>query len=672
MKQSVKQTAIKFAIGLSLIGVFIAIYFISNFGKLVELSLYDKRFDIRGEREPDKNIVIVAVDNYSMDELNIWPWPRDYHAKLVDLLKSYGAKVIAFDVSFTKPSKDPEKDKAFVSSIKKADNVVLASMFIGGAFSKVESSSNVAEDAASYTAPDFFEELLDGKITYGAVNFDRNIDKSIREGKVIFDMGDLMPSSQVINQKYEPSFALQVIKKFNPTKYKELLEKYKDEKVLINFSGPAKTYKTVSYSSVLKGNEGIIDKNVKTWADVFKDKIVLIGSNAEILHDNFSTPFTGVPLLGGLLGESERDEMPGVEIHASLVDTLLNGIEYNKTSTQIDMLAVFLVGLLALLISIYMNPFTGILSIIGISVAYLFFNITLFWQSNLWLDLFAPLAVNIFVFAGIYSYRFFIEEKEQRRVRGVFKRYMSPALVEEALRDPEKIPTLDVCSKKFITVLFSDIAGFTTMSEKFPPEEVKRVLDEYLSAMTQIVFDNNGVLDKYIGDAVMAVYGSVGPEDKVMNAFKTVKTAVEMTEKMKELRQKWVAEGSVAMQIRIGIHSGEALVGNFGSPLKMDYTVIGDTVNTASRLEALNKNYSTTVMISHSTYELISDMVNVRSLGSAPVKGKSEELHVYEVLGITEVGKGKMIEDRNTKKTSWGKSDKQTKWARDSKDTTWK
>jgi len=250
---------------------------------------------------------------------------------------------------------------------------------------------------------------------------------------------------------------------------------------------------------------------------------------------------------------------------------------------------------------------------------------------------------------------------------------MSPALVEEALKNPGKVPSLDICTKKFITVLFSDIAGFTTMSEKFPPEEVKRILDEYLTAMTDIVFRNNGVLDKYIGDAVMAIYGNINSVDTADDAFRCVRTAIEMQDAMKELRQKWVAEGSIAMQIRIGIHSGEALVGNFGSPLKMDYTVIGDTVNTAARLEGLNKDFGSTLMISQSTYELITNSIDVRSLGPAPVKGKSEAIHVYEVLGLSKEGAGKLVEDRNSKQTRWMRgNNKETKWARGSKDTTWK
>lgn len=659
-----KQIIIKFLTGLAFIGLFFVLYNTTGFGKLIELKLYDSRFDLRGPREPSKDIVILSIDNVSMEDLDTWPWPRNYHAKIVDLLKGYGAKAVSFDVIFNKLSREPQNDKLFGDSISKANNVILGSMLTGGVFSSVSSSSNNVEEALSYTAPDPYEEMLNGKINYGLVNFNRDYDKSIRWGQIMFPLGDLIPTTQsILEEKFEPSLVLQTLKQFDPKKEKEVEEKYKDSQFLINFAGPAHTYKTISFSNVLKGV--LLENDVKSYNEVFKDKIVFIGATAEILHDTFTTPFT----------QNYLEQMPGVEVHAATLDTVMNGIEYTKTSDSVNNTIVIGVGLASTALFAFLNPFAGLGIWLLFSIAYTALNIYLFISQRLWVDLAAPLGVMLFVFAGIYSYRFLIEEREKRRVRGVFKRYMSPALVEEALKNPDQIPSLDVCSKKFITVLFSDIAGFTTMSEKFPPEEVKRILDEYLTAMTEIVFKNNGVLDKYIGDAVMAIYGNVGSTDTADDAFRCVKTAIEMQEKMKELRQKWVEEGSIAMQIRIGAHSGEALVGNFGSPLKMDYTVIGDTVNTASRLEGLNKNYSTSIMISHSTYELITDKVDVRALGPAPVKGKSEAIHVYEVLGFSEEGKGKMIEDRNNKKTQWIKpsnSDKQTKWARDSKDTTWK
>ncbi|MFN8578212.1 MAG: adenylate/guanylate cyclase domain-containing protein [Candidatus Sericytochromatia bacterium] len=657
-----KQTIIKVVIGLFLTALFLGFYNTTNIGKLLEAKTYDSRFDyIRGERTPSKDIVILSIDNASIEELDSWPWPRDYHAKTVELLKSYGAKSVGFDVVFNKLSREPEKDKIFAEALKKSNNVILGSMLVGGVFSQVTSSSSSVTEAMSYVAPDPYEEMLNGNIKYGLVNFGRDIDKSIREAQLLHPLGDLMPTTQTVNNDKEPSLALQVLKTYNPEMAKSVQEKYAEKPFLINFAGPAHTYKTISYSNVLKGI--FLENDAKDYKEVFKDKIVLIGATAEILHDTFTTPFT----------QNYLEQMPGVEIHAATLDTVMNGIEYTRASSTTNILMVVLLGLIGTLTFTFVNPIIGVASGLALVIGYIGINLFLFLQQRIWLDLVAPIGVLLIVFAGIYSYRFFIEEREKRRVRGVFKRYMSPALVEEALKDPSKVPSLDICAKKFITVLFSDIAGFTTMSEKFPPEEVKRVLDEYLTAMTQIVFNNNGILDKYIGDAVMAIYGNVSSSDNADDAFRCVKTAIEMQDKMKELRQKWVAEGSVAMQIRIGIHSGEALVGNFGSPLKMDYTVIGDTVNTAARLEGLNKDFGSTVMISQSTYELISNNIDVRSLGPAPVKGKSEAIHVYEVLGLSEEGKGKMVEDRNTKQTKWMKSNnKETKWARGSKDTTWK
>lgn len=657
-----KQIVIKVLIGLFLVAVFLAGNNFTELGKFLEAKTYDSRFDlIRGERAPSKDIIILSIDNASIEELDSWPWPRDYHAKIVDLLKSYGAKAVGFDVVFNKLSREPQKDKIFADSIKKANNVVLSSMISGGVYSQVSSSSSEATEALSYIGPDPYEEMLNGNIRYGLVNFGLDVDKSVRSARILFPLGDQMPTSQTINDEWEPAFSLQILKTFDPAMAKRVQEKYFDKSFLINFAGPAHTYKTISFGNVFKGI--FLENDAKDYNEVFKDKIVLIGSTSEVLHDTISTPFT----------QRYIEQMPGVEVHAATLDTIMNGLEYTKASNTTNMFMVVLLGFASTLAFTFLNPLFGILTGLLISSAYIIINLFLFLNQRLWLDLVAPVSVILIVFAGIYSYRFFVEEKEKRRVRGVFKRYMSPLLVEEALKDPSKVPSLDICTKKFVTILFSDIAGFTTMSEKFPPEEVKRILDEYLTAMTEIVFRNNGVLDKYIGDAVMAIYGNISSVDTADDAFRCVKTAIEMQEKMVELRHKWVAEGSVAMQIRIGIHSGEALVGNFGSPLKMDYTVIGDAVNTAARLEGLNKNYGSTLMISQSTYELISSSIDVKSLGPAPVKGKSEAIHVYEVLGLSEEGKGKMIEDRNNKQTKWMKgNNKETKWARGSKDTTWK
>ncbi|GIW22321.1 MAG: adenylate/guanylate cyclase domain-containing protein [Candidatus Sericytochromatia bacterium] len=662
-----KQLVTKILISFLSILIFLFFYKFSTIGQIIELKIYDKKFDIRGYREYSKDIVIISIDEISMDDLGVWPWPRSYHAQIVDKLNSYGASAIGFDVIFSNLSRNINEDKQFAESIKKSGKVVLGSMLSTGTSSKISSSSINTQEALSLTIPEPYEEMLNGKINYGIVNVDKDIDGVIRTTKLLRSIGDMLPTTQTIDEKFEPSLNLQLLKIYDENIYNRVKEKYKDETILINFAGGPKTYKTISYSNLLLDKIQEIDENGNKISnkDLFKNKIVLIGATAEVLHDNHASPFNytreGTPQL-----------MPGVEIHAATLDTVINEIEYKKASNLVNITIITILSILATFLFIYLNNFIGLLALVSISIIYIVVSFSSFILYRYDIETSTPILCMLVAFSTIYSYRFFIEEREKRRVRNVFKRYMSPALVEEALKNPEQVPSLDVCNKKFITLFFSDIAGFTTMSEKFPPEEVKRILDEYLTAMTEIVFNNNGVVDKYIGDAIMAIYGSVYSEGKEMDAFRCVKTAIEMQEKMKELRQKWVSEGSIAMQIRIGIHSGEALVGNFGSPLKMDYTAIGDTVNTASRLEGLNKEFNTSIIISHSTYELVSNKVNVRNLGPAPVKGKSEALHVYEVLSISEEGKATLLEDDNIKSTRWAKSSgKETKWSKTNKGTRW-
>jgi adenylate cyclase len=228
--------------------------------------------------------------------------------------------------------------------------------------------------------------------------------------------------------------------------------------------------------------------------------------------------------------------------------------------------------------------------------------------------------------AGIERFR------AHRRVARFFRPYVSPQTVQALLRDPENLPTLK-SERRVVTVLFSDIAGFTSISERLPTEEVVQLLNEYLTAMTRIIFQNNGTLDKYIGDEVMAVFGNIGPNNPPDDAYRAVKSALEMQVELGYLQEKWLAEGIVPLQIRIGINSGEALVGNIGSPQQMDFTVIGDMVNTAKRLEGLNKAYNTNILISQATYNYVKEKVETRFLGPAPIKGRHEPVPVYGLIG---------------------------------------
>jgi adenylate cyclase len=352
---------------------------------------------------------------------------------------------------------------------------------------------------------------------------------------------------------------------------------------------------------------------------VFKNKIVYIGSTSSILHDNFFSPFS-----------TNDESMPGVEIHANLLDTILSGQYLRFVSGAMESVLILGLGLLTGFLTFKLKPLPGLLVMLLELAAYASLVFYAFLHQNLVLPLVSPLASVFFTFAGPAVWRAVDEERRAREVRGQFSRYVSKAIVDEILKDPAKI-SLGGTSKE-VSILFSDVRGFTAMSESMSAENVVEILNEYLTAMVDIVIANNGTLDKYVGDAVMAVWGS--PLSDPEHRRRSVTTAVQMMEKLHELQKKWAKEGRPPIDIGIGVHSGHVIAGNMGHlHYKMDYTVIGDDVNTAARLESANKELRSHIIISGATYEGCKDLVEVVQHPPIKVKGKAKALEVYEVVG---------------------------------------
>jgi len=233
------------------------------------------------------------------------------------------------------------------------------------------------------------------------------------------------------------------------------------------------------------------------------------------------------------------------------------------------------------------------------------------------------------IYLGITVYRYITEEREKKKIRGAFQYYLTASVINEMLKDPSKLKLGG--DKKDLTVLFSDIRGFTTISEKLTPEALVHLLNEYLTEMTNLVFKYDGLLDKYMGDAIMAVFGA--PLDQPDHAVRACRTALDMMEELKKLQKKWADEGRPVFDIGIGINSGDMVVGNMGSDMRFDYTVMGDSVNLGSRLEGINKEYGTNIVISEYTYAAIRDALLCRELDSVRVKGKKLPVKIYELLG---------------------------------------
>jgi adenylate cyclase len=245
------------------------------------------------------------------------------------------------------------------------------------------------------------------------------------------------------------------------------------------------------------------------------------------------------------------------------------------------------------------------------------------------MNLIYPVLTMMTIYLGITVYRYVTEEREKKKVRGAFQYYLTASVVNEILKDPTKLKLGG--DKKVLTVMFSDIRGFTSISEKLGPEELVHLLNEYLTAMTDMVFKYDGLLDKYIGDAIMAVFGA--PLDQPDHALRACRTGIGMMSELRRLRERWAAEGRPDINIGIGINTGDMVVGNMGSQMRFDYTVMGDSVNLASRLEGTNKEYGTNIIISEFTYESVKGDLFCRELDAVRVKGKELPVRIFELLG---------------------------------------
>jgi adenylate cyclase len=376
---------------------------------------------------------------------------------------------------------------------------------------------------------------------------------------------------------------------------------------LINYHGPANTYAHKSMADVVQG---------KVPAGTFRGKIVLIGATATAIGDIKTSPY------------SSGTDYPGVEIHANVIDNLLHGNFLRRGAQQqrLDALAILFLGVpLGIFMALVQPRFMYLGLLLFAPLIYLDYQAFL---RGWWLNFTVPaitIASNVLL---VSLYRALVEEKEKRRVRTAFGQYVAPEVIRRLLKNPQLVEP----RKTEISVMFSDIRGFTTISEQLDAQELAGFLNEYLSDMSSIVLEYSGTLDKYIGDAVMAFWGA--PLEVEGHAIKACESALKMMERVHQMQQKWEAEGRPHLDIGIGINTGNASVGNMGSVIRYGYTALGDTVNLSSRLEGLNKDYGTHIIVNESTYAAAENSSFVfRELDLIRVKGKMLPVTIYELIG---------------------------------------
>lgn len=549
----------------------------------VERWAYDLQFELRGPIQPQTPIIIVSIDEDSFDELNLqWPWPRALHGQFLDIVSKGRPAVVGFDIVFPEPSsKGPEDDKALAEAVGLAGNVVL-----GAAFTEIKSQYALKEDL-NPPVPVIRERAA----AYGFVNPNLEDDAFVRSASL----------TRFFQGKEVPSFDLQLYR-LGVKAGLHAAALPERPRVLINYRGGPQTFLTIPYYQVLNG---------EIEPDIFAGAIVLVGSTSPILHDVFPTPF------------ATHGEMPGVEVHANFLETLFQGIPLRRASAWVGVVLTLAAGFLAVLVTDRLRPLPAMGLMFVAAGAYAAATYALFVYARFWMDAMAVPSTLALGYGATVVENFIKEQREKKRL----SRYFSPAVVEDIISKKEDVNLGS--ARRRVTILFSDIRGFTSISEKMSPEDVVGFLREYLTVMTDAVFQHGGTVDKYIGDAVMALYNV--PFDQPDHAAQAVRTALAFQERVKLLSEKFKAKHGLELRCGVGVHTGDAVVGTIGAEQRLEYTAIGDTINLGSRLESITKEYHVSIIISESTYEEVKGQFLTRYLGEVKVKGKEIPVKIYAV-----------------------------------------
>jgi adenylate cyclase len=629
----------------------------------IDLRLYD--WSLRRLADPasvNHDIVLVEINDASIrdyaDAVGRWPWPRVLQSNLIDFLQRAPARVIAYDIQLTEKSRGTfkfgddqwtadESDAAMVTSVRSRANVVL----LADATSPGMTGNSQPADEPAWRSPyrlsslieqrpvilPPFQELTNAASALGhnflALDDDgiaRRIAPFIRSGdRYLPSLGvaaalaaggfkpeEIALEGNVIRVR-DRRIPLVPIRVANRVGSRDSHDQWT---MLVNYRAPVQTpagrpYQTfearhllVSQDLLLAGQKPLVDPSL------FKDKIVFIGLTGAGLVDVFQTP------MGGGL-------MPGIQLHATVADSLLANefIAVRPSSARIltTLGTAILVGLMSALL-----PFAAAAAGAVIIAAGWMWVVVLTLGSGTWLNAVQPLfGIAVALLAGT-AYRYFVEDYQKRVVKKLFGRYVSKDVFEQLMAHPDRAELGG--KRREMSVLFSDIRGFTTVTEKGDAEALVAQLNEYFSTMVEIVFRHEGTVDKFVGDMVMALFGA--PVDDPHHAEHAVATAVDMVSALGELNSKWAAHGLPQLDIGVGINSGDMIAGNIGSSSIMSYTVIGDNVNLGARLESLNKDFGSRIIISDASRTRLTGHYDIRPLGDVVVKGKTRPVAIFEVV----------------------------------------
>ena len=597
----------------------------------LDFRMKDARFRIRGPVIPDKDVVVVAIDHKSIKEIGRWPWSREITGRLIESLGSYyGTKVTALDIVFSEPQNETA-DRALAGSIAKAGNVVMGYFFrneqgvvVPEALRQLEHSKlkmiRIAEGVQSIPVlslsgidlniPRIGASALDSGFFNARPDADGLYRRSILF--LLYD-GDIYPSLALKALRYYLGSDIMLHVRQWGVDGAQIgslrLPSREDGTMALNYYGGTGSFTTVSAADVLAR---------RIPPDSLKGRIAFVGATEVGIYDLRPTPFDPI--------------LPGIEIHATVAANALEKrfLLYDGVTQAMEIASICVLPLLlGICLTFVPGTFAGLLALVAITGSFCAGNYALFTIAYRDMTLIYPFLGIAFTYLGGEAWRNLVVERKGRQLKKAFSSYVSPDLVKLIEKEPDKLVLGG--EQRELSILFSDIRGFTTLAERLTPPELVSLLNEYLSPMTRIVLDELGTLDKFIGDAVMALFNA--PLDVPDHASRACSTAVRMMEELERLNAGFTARGLQKIDIGIGINSGPAVVGNMGADLRFDYTAIGDAVNLASRLEGLNKYYGSHILVSEDTRRLVPDgRFTFREVDRVKVKGKHQPIVMFEIM----------------------------------------
>jgi adenylate cyclase len=545
-----------------------------------ELETVDARYAIRGEHAaPD--VVVVGIDARTFGTIQRFPFSRRLHARVIDRVRRGGAKVIAYDVQFTEPSGDEDADIALVAAADRAPRIVFSTTEIGdGGSSNVFGGDEVLRGIGARAGSGNLPNDPGGVIRRFA--FD---DLGLRGFAVV--AADLARGRPLARARFAG-----------------------DGTAWLDFPGPPRTIRTLSFGDVLRG---------PLPRDVFRGKVVVVGATAPVLKDVFST------------ATASDDLMAGPEIQAAAIQTALDDFPLRGAPGWVDALLIALLGCAGTFAVARLGPARGALVALAVALVFAAGAQLAFGAAGLIVAVLYPLAALALGVIGAVGVAAAVHGFERERVRDLFARFVPEAVVDDVLARVDDELRLGG-ERRVVTVLFSDIRGFTSYSEDRTPEEVIEVLNRYLTVMSNVILDHGGTLIAYMGDGIMAVFGA--PTEQVDHADQALAAAQQMAGPALEEVNAWIrGRGGEDFKIGIGLNAGPVMAGNVGSERRMEYTTIGDTTNTASRLETMTKGTGHTIFLADSVRQMLTreagELVRVDAM---TVRGKDEPVVVWSVV----------------------------------------